>query len=821
MTLSQEDFIKHLSQIYDIISSNEVFEVKLDNILNIFSSIIKCESVNVYRTLYNDNDDKTVFKHLHSWSTDNSKTLDSFAELLSQEVLTRLLNEINYSERSADNKYIHINRNTHTEIFDNILPFFHTDNVYICPVNDEYSNWGNIIFDSNINVLDSEMLTHCISVVVGLLSNFITNHYSYISLKSSKDRILKALEVSGIAIWDINVAKNTIYLSTLLKKYLAHTDTREIVPFEDFMGEVSYFNVEAVKDFFVRCNNSNGKLEQLEYERDVASIRRTIVTKGTSMINEDDGLKHLVGIFYDNTSERKLNEELRAALSSAEVANQAKSTFLATMSHEIRTPLNGMLGFLALMNEYVKDNTGKEYLKIINTSAESLIEIINSILDFAKIESDKILLEYRNVDLVQDIEGLIRLFIAAAKEKGVYLYASIDANIPSKVKCDQLRIKQVLTNLLSNAIKFTNSGGSVYFRANVIDIYDGTVQILFSVTDTGIGISKDNMKYIFKPFTQADSSVSRRFGGSGLGLAIAHKLVQLMGGDLDVDSEQNVGTKFYFPLEFTYTQEQDEVFNRKNRVTIACLFDNEVAANEIADTYKIIGVKSNFYKTYQHFISDNVGETHLQIYDLFFNEDKIADIESVRNQFPDLVISLLSYPIRTEIGEKLRQLDTIVGFYPLSNGKLYKLLEGKTKTAEALPNTDKIKNKKYNGKVLIAEDNDINSKLIEIMLSNFSIELDIVTNGRLAVEKFKTEKYDLVLMDINMPEQDGISATKDIRRYEQAYGLSYTPIVALTANVMKEDSELILHAGMDYILIKPIVEQKLHEVLSKYLRRIT
>ncbi len=363
----------------------------------------------------------------------------------------------------------------------------------------------------------------------------------------------------------------------------------------------------------------------------------------------------------------------------AKQASKSKSEFLANMSHEIRTPLNAILGFIDLLKEKEEDKEKLKYITTIQNSSNTLLGIINDILDFSKIESGNLSIDKVDFNVDEEFKTLVELFRAKASEKSINLSLVMDENMPAALHSDPLRIKQVIANLLSNALKFTPRNGKVELR---IGYKEG--KLLVSVKDSGIGVPKDKQKHIFKAFSQAESSTTRKYGGTGLGLSISSRLISMLGGKLTLESEEGLGSTFSFAI----------------------------------------------------------------------------DVELGKYKKPKSLKS-------TELSH----------------------LKGK--------------------KILLVEDNKANQMFMSLILKKFGLVFDIANDGLEAISAFEKNSYDLILMDENMPNLNGIEATKRILQLEKERGLPHTPIIALTANALKGDREKFLEAGMDEYLTKPINKEKL------------
>jgi len=499
---------------------------------------------------------------------------------------------------------------------------------------------------------------------------------------------------------------------------------------------------------------------------------------------------------------------LENALQQAYLSEKAKSTFLANMSHEIRTPLNGILGFTDLLMNKKLDKENKKYIDIIHNSGESLLNIVNDILDFSKIENGELSLYETDSDLFTEMESVVSTFASMAKSKKIDYYIYIDTNIPKKLNCDVQRIKQVLSNLISNAIKFTPENGSVGVRILLKEVKKKTVTIEFNIKDTGIGISKDKTESIFDAFSQADNSISREFGGTGLGLSISSKYIKMMNDKLRVISREGEGSEFYFQLKLPIvdaTFSVEKSFDIKDK-SIVILEPNEYTtckANEIVqiylDTWKcdykiitsleLLDENTELLIICSKLFDENACKNALKIFEnlnLIYIEGGDEKFECTHDRF-----HLLTQPMT---GSSLFNMFMTLSYNDeLAEVQIIKAQE------------------QFNGNILVAEDNITNQMLIEIMLEERGLKYLIIDNGQKAIDEALKKDYDLILMDINMPVLDGVSATKQLR--ENGYK---KPIVSLSANVIKSDIQSYKEAGMDDSLAKPIDTQELNNVLRKY-----
>lgn len=528
------------------------------------------------------------------------------------------------------------------------------------------------------------------------------------------------------------------------------------------------------------------------------------------------GKLSILYILRDASLRKKKERELQAALKRAKDAERTKSEFLSNMSHEIRKPLNGIMGFIDLLKETNLDNTQKEYLKIINSSSDGLFSIINDILDFAKIESGKMQLESIEFNSWNVFEDSVAIYAAKAMDKNILLICLFSIDMPKYLLGDPLRIRQVITNLISNAVKFTDVKGRVIVRATVVSKTSEKCKIRISVKDNGIGITKDQQKIIMDTFFQADTSATRQYGSSELGLAISKSLIQSMHSSLNLYSEYGKGSEFYFTLELPLAGKNDihtkVDFSNTRIMLLGC--EEYCPAIELYEEY-IRNVKVEVQYT-THI--DDIRPDNIKIIGMSYDNNEYDFIKKVVNEFPDKSFIIFS---TTSLDNKIYDLGS-TNIYPLvppiSMSKLISVLSdilGYNKSYYA--NSKKKKNSFFTGSVMLVDDNDVNSRLSEILLKNMGLKVDIAENGQVAVDKYKKNQYDLIFMDIYMPVKDGLTATKEIVAYEREMGFRHVPIVALTANVIEDDTEEYLSTGMDDFVAKPIVKNKLEAVLNRYL----
>ena len=549
---------------------------------------------------------------------------------------------------------------------------------------------------------------------------------------------------------------------------------------------------------------------------------------------------------------KKANGELQRAVlglektkQAAEAASQAKSQFLANMSHEIRTPMNGVLGMTELLQSTPLNDMQRRYAETVRISGEALLTIINDILDFSKIEAGKLELETIDFDLRQIIEDVDELFAERAQKKGLELLCHIHNDVPLALRGDPGRLRQILTNLVGNAVKFTEHGEVVVevkrlaSDSNTHPVPGKQTYLLhFAVIDTGIGIGAEMQARLFEAFTQADDSTTRKYGGTGLGLAIAKQLVQMMGGTIGIESETGKGATFWFTLRLQEgtTAAQTALVQRQDLMGMHVLIVEDNATNRTILHHQVSawGMHSDAAENGLQALSMlRAAVVRGEPYDLAIVDMKMPHMDGIELaqaiQADPTVRSVRSIMLTSMVGqlgeaERARQAGILACLSkPVRQSDLYDCLVNalsasmQAASKQILGNAQLSPGKaQLQGLVLLAEDNPINQEVALLMLDGSGCQVEVVANGREAVEASSRRHYDLILMDCQMPEMDGFTATAEIRRQEKMSG-RHLPIIALTANAMKGDREKCLAAGMDGYLPKPFMQEQLRAVLERWL----
>lgn len=549
-------------------------------------------------------------------------------------------------------------------------------------------------------------------------------------------------------------------------------------------------------------------------------------------------------LFRETNRLKKTESQFIKERDQAIQASKAKSLFLANMSHELRTPMNGVLGYSSLLLDTSLDNEQREYVHTIQGSAESLLGIVNDILDISRIESGKLMISPIAFSLRNTVNDVISLLGKKAEAKGIALETRVDPELPMLLEGDPVRLRQILINLTSNAIKFTSRGHVLISIEYIKQSYNG-VELRMAVEDTGIGISEEHQRTIFDEFKQADASTTRQFGGSGLGLAICKQLVELMGGQIGFESEENNGASFWVTLTLPLVREpltniQDDM-NALEGVRILVLDTYELSRkitlellNQWGVGFESVDTAGDALKLLE--LASDTG----QPFDMIIMDDFMPDMdgmdfcEIVRSapQWKDLsLVVLSSNPQRGDasrfrsagvngfLSKQLRDQylrTTIHQVFSDKRTNTQRLVTRFTIQGQEAPSVDEVVSDAAIN-VLLVEDNIVNQTLAARMLEKAGCTVDVANNGEEAIARWLEKNYQMIFMDCMMPVMDGYEATREIRRREADAGLSRTPIIALTANAMEGERERCQEAGMDKFITKPVKAKQLSSVVEHYL----
>ena len=534
------------------------------------------------------------------------------------------------------------------------------------------------------------------------------------------------------------------------------------------------------------------------------------------------------------SSLRGVQRELLAAKQAAEAAMLAKSEFLASMSHEIRTPLNGILPLLDIVLGTDLTPVQREYLMTSNASAKELLRIVDDILDYSKAEAGKLDLESVSINIRELVDSVKRLLDKPAEAKGLATRAVVDADVRPVVRGDPMRVRQILTNLMSNAIKFTQRGG-VSVRVSKRSDTDTQHELLFAVRDTGIGLAADAAARLFQPFTQADASVTRRYGGTGLGLTICKKLVDLMGGRIGVRSEPGRGSVFWFTVPFEKAPGDIAGTHKSlagSRALLAASPQRVQAITPVLatlelDTAHVADAAAALARLRQAAPLGDSFSFDLLLVDATSVGGDVSDLlqsilrERQLDKLRILVLGLATAPdprvhiaaARVDDAALRQGVRRVFGMAPQS--RVQPVLSVPALPAVAVSGTPQL----LTGTVLLVEDHPVNQKVAQKLLERLGLTVHVADNGEIALEKLRAQLYAMVLMDCQMPVLDGYSATRRLREIENEQGKPRMPVIAMTAHAMSGDRERCLQAGMDDYLSKPLDRQLLEQTLARWMQQ--
>lgn len=643
--------------------------------------------------------------------------------------------------------------------------------------------------------------------------------------KKYQKQLALSAEISGLAFWELNLKTSIFTFNDLFYTFLSTNTQKEggyYIKMEDYFDKFipkksKKTFLDAISLAYTKTKDYKDSLEHEIIKRD-GEILQVLVNYYVDY--DEYGIPNkMYGTKFNLTKQKEKEKILLEAKQKAENASRAKTEFLANMSHEIRTPLNGIIGLTNLMLETPLTDIQKNYLSKSIISSEALLHVINDILDYSKIEVNKIELEHIPFQLDKMLHQVANLFIYEAQNKGIELDCTIAASIHNNLIGDPFRINQILINLVGNALKFT-SYGFINISVNLEELKENTMKLNFSVKDTGIGISKDKQKKLFQDFSQVDASNTREYGGSGLGLVISKKLANLMGGEISVESSEEGGSTFSFTSVVGYKKDDYQFLSQDLKNKKALIVNNNKEMKKIIDeTLKIFALETK--------ICDDA-ESALEIlekeeFDYIIVEWELPGkdgiefaktVDTIHQKRSIKTIIMSSFNKREKLINTANQsgidLNTLL-VKPFSSSTLLDILvDNSTLKVEEDTSVQKLFAK---GKALLVEDNEINQLVAKQNLENFGLEVHTALNGAIAVQKAKEEHFDIIFMDLQMPVMDGFEASRKIREFT-----SDTPIIALTAAVMQEDLKMTQEAGMNEHLSKPIDLEKLKEVLIKYLK---
>lgn len=646
-------------------------------------------------------------------------------------------------------------------------------------------------------------------------------------LIESESRLLSILDnlPSAFSMMDLD-GRTLFHNQVFANRFLESKDKRKD------MGLGNLFGSEKAQFISSTIAKSLEKQGPLDFELDliVSDEEKTFYCVIVPLVDLEGEVYSVCGLFTDISVRKNYEHDLKKAKEEAEKANRAKSEFLAMMSHEIRTPMNGVIGMTELLIDSNLNTEQKEYAEIIQKSGESLLNIINDILDYSKIESGTLSLEIREFSVAETIEEVLDLFRSRAAQKQIDLVYYLDPNVPERILCDSLRLKQIFINLIGNALKFTEKG-EIFLSAEVSKLENNIYTILFSIRDTGIGIPTEKQKELFQPFYQVDTTSTRRYGGTGLGLSISSRLIEMMGGVIWVESELNIGTTFSFYIQVEGNNQakiKDKAANSElENKKVLILDDNPTNLKILAYQLQLLGLITFSAKSKEETLNlldlDIMPDLGILDYNLPGNTGiEIAQEIRKKNFLFPLVLLSSSFldPKDKEVAGELfaGELSKPVKKKDIERIVTEILAEGGSKAkantrSSYLASQKEILSSQFPFKIMVAEDNEINQTLAKRIIQKLGYEPLIVPNGKEALIALRERKINLIFMDVHMPEMDGLQATQVIRNTWPVESQPY--IIAMTAAAMQGDRDLCIRAGMNDYISKPIVFEELVHVMRK------
>jgi PAS domain S-box-containing protein len=662
--------------------------------------------------------------------------------------------------------------------------------------------------------------------VVGALVDITDLKEAQAALGSIEGRLERALRGTQDGLWEMDLVNQTNWYGYRFAEILGYS-AAELSSSRDKFFELIHPEDRQRVRAAVKEHLARSALYDIEFRVLHKAGHYEWIRARAQAERDIDGTPTRLSGAMQLITDRKLAEQasLDAKLA-AEAANRAKSSFLANLSHEIRTPMNGVLGMSQILAETALDDTQREYLDIIRSSAKALLSLINGVLDLSKIEADRLELENVEFDLMHLLYETIAATALQSTAKGIELIITVEPNVPCQVCADPGRLRQMVLNLVGNAVKFTHEG-YIALHASAGPDAAGHMALTIEVTDSGIGIPPDRLDRLFQSFSQVDSSTTRLYGGTGLGLSIVRRLAELMGGEAGVRSKPGEGSTFWVRvrIEPAARQIEHERVGRGRRILIV---------DDLPASRDSLSKKLTLYE-YDSVAVESVAAAlalleHDARFDLVLADehmpmrggtDLLAALRA-DTRFAQLPLILLTLFGAERDAEEPEHRPNAIGLKPIRASMLCTLIDqvltGKTPHIAAAKAVAETMPTFRGSRVLLVEDNPVNQRVAQRMLQKLSAEVTVANNGEEALACIAKAPFDVVLMDCQMPVMDGFTATRRIREIERRNGTKHLPIIALTANVMSEDRENCVAAGMDAHLGKPIEPKQMIDTLSRFLK---
>ena len=694
-------------------------------------------------------------------------------------------------------------------------------------------NFMQRLFGPDMSSIWSRLTIMSLFLFFGAHAQFTINQrkVAEAALRESEERFRTIIETTPVGYYEVDLSGNYTFFNPAMCGILGLAPAQ--LTGMNHRDSLDAENSQRLIDTFNRVYETGEAVKSVEWTLVKNDGSKRFVESSVSLIRNPKGQPTGFGGFLRDVTERRRSETLLRAKMAAEAANQTKSEFLASMSHEIRTPLNAIIGLVDLMLQTDLKPEQREDLDVVRSSAYALLSIINNILDFSKIEAGKIELETTPFNLTVLVDESLKIMGMKAHEKGIELAYQIVKGGSPRLLGDPTRFRQVLLNLVDNAIKFTDKG-EVIVHVIATQLNNDELQLEVTVKDTGIGITPEKQDRIFQAYDQGDASVSRRYGGTGLGLAVSAQLAQLMGGDISLTSQPGHGSQFRFTARFGYQEDSESAqleqsaTNHKGKIALV-VDDNAASRRIISDILEGWGMvplvaagAEAAMKILQHY-SETTAPIEFVLMDSDMPQNDGFELAQWAGRIPALegkLIMMLTFPHLKRKSECEAAGCAAVVIKPFGSAELLKALRKVTPLHKAADSevmatlaesTPAVVKRPL--KILIAEDTAFNQKFIIRLMEKWGYDYVLVENGQQVLVALKKEAFDVLLMDVQMPEMDGIEATRSIRSLEKPTG-GHIPIIAMTAHAIKGDREACLAAGMDDYVSKPIDADKLYTLIN-------